>query len=391
MAVREVKVAAIARRVERASPRLSTRSLQRMQDTLSWFDAMSADVRSLVGLLVQSGIVAFAQWLRSPEESARLTGEVFASAPRDMARVVTLEQTVELVRVAVEVTEESVGELATAGEEVWLREATLRFSREVAFAAALVYARAAEQRGAWDARLEASIVDAVVRGEVDDETLSRAAALGWSQPNAVTVIAGRAKPGHDPEQLVEEVHGRASAVGADALAGVQSQRLVVLLGSTGRMTRAVRSVLPAFAPGPVVTGPVVATLAESTGSARAAFAGLRAASAWPAAPRPVASDALLVERALTGDEDARRQLVDEVYRPLAERDDDLLDTVATFVSCGGSVEGAARLLFVHPNTVRYRLQRAGEVCGLNLHEARGQFVAQLAVAVGRLDGANALL
>src|SRR3954467_12603259 len=208
-----------------------------MQETLPWFDAMSADVRSLVGLLVQSGIVAFAHWLRAPTDSARLTSEVFATAPREMARVVSLEQTVELVRVAVEVTEESVGELATGGEQTWLREATLRFSREVAFAAAMVYARAAEERGAWDARLEASVVDGVVRGEGDDETLSRAAALGWSQPKSVTVIAGRAKPGHDPEQLVEEVHGRATAVGAAALAGVQSQRLVVLIGSTGRMTR----------------------------------------------------------------------------------------------------------------------------------------------------------
>src|SRR3954465_171415 len=143
-----------------------------MQETLSWFDAMSADVRSLVGLLVQSGIVAFAQWLRSPGESARLTGEVFASAPRDMARVVTLQQTVELVRVAVEVTGESGGGLARAGEAVWLREATLRFSREVAFAAALVYARAAEQRGAWDARLGASLVHALARGGVGAETSS---------------------------------------------------------------------------------------------------------------------------------------------------------------------------------------------------------------------------
>ena len=391
VAVREATVTAIAKRVERASPRLSTLALQRMQETLPWFDAMSADVRSLVGLLVQSGIVAFAQWLRAPSDSARLTGEVFATAPREMARVVTLEQTVELVRVAVEITEEAVGELATASEQVWLREATLRFSREVAFAAALVYARAAEQRGAWDARLEASVVDAVVRGEVDDETLSRAAALGWAQPNAVTVIAGRAKPGHDPEQLVEEVRGRGSAVGADALAGVQSQRLVVLLGSTGRLTRAVRSVLPAFAPGPVVTGPVVTTLSDATGSARAAFAGLRAVAAWPAAPRPVSSDALLVERALTGDDDARRQLIDEVYRPLADRDDDLLETVATFVSCGGSIEGAARKLFVHANTVRYRLQRAGELASLNLHDPRGQFVAQFAVAVGRLDESSAHL
>jgi DNA-binding PucR family transcriptional regulator len=355
-----------------------------MQRTLPWFDAMSADVRSLVGLLVQSGIVAFAQWLRAPEESARLTADVFATAPREMARTVTLEQTVELVRVAVEVTEESVGEFVAAGEQAWIRESTLRFSREVAFAAALVYARAAEQRGAWDARLEASVVDGVVRGEVDDATLSRAAALGWSQPKSVVVVAGTAREDHDPEQLVEEVRQRAAGVGADVLAGVQSQRLVVLAGSSGRIARAVRAVLPAYAPGPVVTGPVVSTLVEATASARAAFSALRAAPAWPEAPRPVDSDALLPERALAGDIDARRQLIDTVYRPLADRDDELLATAAVFLACGGSVEGASRELFVHPNTVRYRLQRVAQVCGLNLLDPRARFVTQVGLTFGRL-------
>ena len=375
--MRDPAVTGIARRVERASGRLSTLALQRMQETLPWFDAMSADVRSLVGLLVQSGIVAFAQWLRSPTESARLTSEVFATAPREMARVVSLEQTVELVRVAVEVTEESVGDLATGGEQTWLREATLRFSREVAFAAAMVYARAAEERGAWDARLEASVVDGVVRDEVNDALLSRAAALGWSQPPSVVVLAG-----------VEEVHERAAAVGASVLAGVQSERLVVLVGSSARITRVIRAVLPAFDEGPVVTGPVVAGLADAGESARAAFAGLRAAGTWPGAPRPVSSDALLPERALLGDTDARRQLVEQVYQPLADREDDMLSTISAYIACGGSVEATARDLFVHPNTVRYRLSRAVDVCGVSAHDPRGRFVLQVALILGRSTSAG---
>ena len=60
------------------------------------------------------------------------------------------------------------GELAAPGGEDQLREAMLRYTRDVAFGAAQVYAREAEARGAWDARLEALIVDALVRGEVDD-------------------------------------------------------------------------------------------------------------------------------------------------------------------------------------------------------------------------------
>ena len=68
----------------------------------------------------------------------------------------------------------------------------LRYSREIAFAAAEVYAAAAEARGAWDARLESSVVEALVRDEVGDQTLSRAGSLGWGQPTWITALAAAA-------------------------------------------------------------------------------------------------------------------------------------------------------------------------------------------------------
>ena len=77
------------------------------------------------------------------------------------------------------VVEEQIEQLAAPGDEAELREAVLRYSREIAFAAAQVYAEAAEARGAWDARLESLVVDALLRGEADDSLRSRAAALGW--------------------------------------------------------------------------------------------------------------------------------------------------------------------------------------------------------------------
>ena len=190
-------IAATARRVERASGQLSTRAQKVMEETLPWFSAMPPQPRSLVGLILQAGIQGFADWLRSPGAGPSITADVFAVAPSDLASVVSLEQTVELVRIAVEVTEAAVDELAPPAQQTWLREATLRYSREIAFAAALVYARAAEQRGAWDARLESLVLDAVVRGDVSDSLLSRASALGWTQPAHVVVLAGRA-PGRRP-------------------------------------------------------------------------------------------------------------------------------------------------------------------------------------------------
>ena len=75
----------------------------------------------------------------------------------------------------------------------------LRYTREIAFGAAQVYARTAEARGAWDARLEALVVEALVRGEVDEGLPSWAAALNWSSA-PVSVIAGSSGGEEDGDQ-----------------------------------------------------------------------------------------------------------------------------------------------------------------------------------------------
>ena len=83
----------------------------------------------------------------------------------------------------------------------------LRFSREIAFAAARVYARAAESRGAWDARLQALLVDALLRGDSPDVLASRAAALGWADAPPVAVAVGRS-PGGEVSAVLHAVYRR---------------------------------------------------------------------------------------------------------------------------------------------------------------------------------------
>src|SRR6185436_5355403 len=131
----------------------------------------------------------------------------------------------------------------------------------------------------------------------------------------------------------------------------------------------------------------VPSLEQATESARAALAGCRAAPAWPGAPTPVAADDLLPERALAGDLDARRQLRD-VYGALARAGGGLVDTLDAFFAAGGVLESAARELYVHPNTVRYRLKRVAEVTGLSPLDGRDAFALRIALTVGRLDPAT---
>src|SRR5829696_8264739 len=219
----------MVRRLEGSMDTLATAAVARMDEVLPWYRAMPAENRSWVNLVAQAGVAAFVEWFRHPEEPQAISADVFGTAPRELTRSVTLQQTVELVRVVIAVVEEQIEQIAP-GHEQELREAVLRYSREVAFAAAQVYAEAAEARGAWDARLEALVVDALLRAEADEAVRSRAAALGWRASDAAVAVVGTAPPG-EPEAVVDEIHRAARAAGADALAGVQGERLVVVLGA----------------------------------------------------------------------------------------------------------------------------------------------------------------
>ena len=379
--------AATARRLERASGGLAIQALTEMEQTLPWFAGMPAETRAWIGLVAQAGIAAFVVWFRNPDGAVEIRGEVFGAAPRELARAVTLQQTVDMVRVTIGVVESSVDELASPGEEIELREAVLRYSREIAFAAAQIYAGAAEERGAWDARLEALVVDALVRDESDDALRSRAAALGWTNPGAVAVLAGH-PPDAEPEAVVDALHRAAKHAGLDLLAGVAGDRLVTVVGRRTAPETKVSALLPEFGAGPVVVGPTVPDLLSAARSTRVALAGLRAAPAWPGAPRLVRAADLLPERALGGDPEARRALVEEIYKPVIDAGGALEETVAAYLEHGGALEATPRSLFVHPNTVRYRLKRVAEITGYTPVNPRQQFCVQVALALGRLDAAD---
>jgi hypothetical protein len=375
------------RAIERAAGALATASVARMDDELPWFRELPADQRAWVMLVAQAGVRSLVEWLRRRTEGTatqEVFDDVFEAAPRALARSINLQQTVQLIKTTIEVAEEQMPRLAAPGEQSEVREGVLIFSREVAFAAARVYARAAESRGAWDARLQAMLVDALLRGDSSDVLASRAAALGWADPSPVAVAVGRSTGG-EPSMVVHTVYRAARRIGVEILGGVHGDRLVVVLGAASDPLNATEKLLSGFGEGPVVVGPTVPSLDEAAESARAALAGYRAAPAWPAAPRPVSAADLLPERALAGDAEARRILRQDVYGSLVRAGGELLDTLDAFFTAGGVLEGAARGLFVHPNTVRYRLRRVGEITGLLPLTPRDAFALRIALTIGRLD------
>jgi sugar diacid utilization regulator len=356
-----------------------------MLTDMPWFAELSAESRSWVGQILQAGIQGFVDWFRLDDDEASpgdTAAAVFGAAPRSMTGVITLGQTVDLVRLGIEVVESHVDEVVDPADAPAVHAAVLRYAREVAFATAEVYARAAEARGAWDARLEALVVDSVLRAEADEAVSSRASALGWADRGGVVVVLGSV-PTPRTEDLFEQVRRAGRGAGVDALCAIQGDRLVMILGGVTDADKAAHAVARFFGDGPVVVGPRADDLASAHVSARSALAGMRAAPGWPGAPRPVASDDLLPERVLAGDGHARRHLVEEVFWPLRQARETLIDTLTAYFQHGQSLEATARALFVHPNTVRYRLRQTAELTGLAATDPREALTLQLALVLGR--------
>ncbi|BDV30681.1 PucR family transcriptional regulator [Microbacterium terricola] len=372
--------------LRRISGDLATATIKRLEDTLPWYADMPPARRSAVGLVAQAGITAFIQWYEDPTSTPWIAADIFAAAPRELLRSVSLTQTLQLIRVTVSVTEERV-----AGKGDALREGILLYSRDVAFAAADVYARAAEARGLWDARLEALVVDSILTGEADEELPSRIAALGWHGHGEVSVLVGTTPPQFDVDQL----RRTARKLDVDVLIGVQGSRLVLVIGRAEIPNRAeddvelpfpeiARRLEPGFGPGYLVLGPAVPALIDAGQSARAALAGFAVARAWRHAPRPVEADDLLPERALAGDPLAKQTLVERIYRPLQAHSTDLVATLWSYLDNGRSLEATARELFVHPNTVRYRLKRVSDVIGWDATGPREALILQTALILGSI-------
>jgi DNA-binding PucR family transcriptional regulator len=96
------------------------------------------------------------------------------------------------------------------------------------------------------------------------------------------------------------------------------------------------------------------------------------------------ADDLLAERALAGDMLAKNTLIERIFKPLSSNSPELLQTLTAYLESGRSLETTARVLFVHANTVRYRLKKISEIIGWDATGSREAFILQVAIVLGSM-------
>ncbi|MDR0837948.1 MAG: helix-turn-helix domain-containing protein [Propionibacteriaceae bacterium] len=376
-------------RLHAATGAMTTAAVKALEESYPWYSQLSAEERSWITLVTKAGIEAFAQWF-ADEESGVDPIQIFNAAPRAMTRRLTLRQTVDLVRTTIDVVEEQIELLMPRPDRPLLTASITRYSREVAFAVAEVYARAAESRGAWEEQVEAIVIDAVMRNAADESAISRASTLGWPTGAPTVFIAGFAPPPDTVAVPLDDLRAEAKRLGLTAMCASVGRHLVAVLCGPSVIDdnlalAAATKLQHCFGPQTIVVGSVSAGLADACASADEAVSGAVCSAAWTQAPRVCPAHALLPERALAGNALARRQLVALIYQTLNDAGGDLLETCAGFLDSGASIEASARVLYVHPNTIRYRLKRIFDITGYLPSDPRDAYTLRLALTFGRLD------
>lgn len=261
-----------------------------------------------------------------------------------------------------------------------------------------------------DERIRCALFECLFQGMHDNRVASLFRMIGWSNGFDCYAIAGSpaqsaARTRADIERVVSDFagscltaetvlrnYGRSMDDNNDGNAGDDTV-VVALIRPLGAASAEVigNTVDPFFAADhPLALGPQYANVQGAARTISTALFCLKAAPALVAAvqriPRPLRSMDALPERALIGDESARDELVNMVYRSLAAAgpDDPTLLTVSTLLKHGGSLEATAKELNVHPNTIRYRLKRAAESTGWDATDPREAYVLTCAIALGRI-------
>ena len=72
-----------------------------------------------------------------------------------------------------------------------------------------------------------------------------------------------------------------------------------------------------------------------------------------------------------------RALVEPLVEHDRRRGSDLVKTLGTYFAAGANASEAADRLFLHRNSMAYRLERVGKLTGLDLREPRAALALQL--------------
>jgi hypothetical protein len=245
------------------------------------------------------------------------------------------------------------------------------------------------ERAHSDAQTRSAMLDVLLRGESGDGTRLWESAATLRLPREGTFVVVAARP---PRPGVEAIPGIERALRTRGLQSTWRVEVDAHLGVVVLTARAGVDVLCGhlrdLAEGPVGISEPYPNLERSPAALRQAR--LACAAAGPDGREPVRFEQAPVPILLASAPDAAGAVARSILGPVlalppAERDV-LLGTLQAWFAEHGATSAAATRLFVHRNTVRYRLRRLEELTGRSLIDPGGIADLHLALEAARVGG-----
>ncbi|MDP2308438.1 MAG: helix-turn-helix domain-containing protein [Pseudomonadota bacterium] len=236
-------------------------------------------------------------------------------------------------------------------------------------------------------RVRRDLVDELLNGTEEESALARAGALGYDlqRPHRVVLVeSGRLGVGVD--RLFQAVRIAARDEGAGSLLVARGLQIVLLADRPVEWESLRQAVMRCLggAQVRVAVGEDCSTVAgfpQSFGQARIVLQLMKSAE-WM--DQAVRFDDLGIYRLLAGKGDLPEvdRFIQRWIGSLIDYDEkrnaELVRTLMLYLCNGGNYQATAEALFVHRNTLKYRLQRIRQISGLDLSDPEISFNLQLA-------------
>ena len=286
---------------------------------------------------------------------------------------------------------------------IWVQEGAQPFSpraEDVLVGAARVAAGHLVRRRRAAPTWHRDLVEGLLDGRASPDLVAGTFGLDEHAPTVVVGFAVRAGEGVTRElsvaELADVVAVHAAGYRRAALTAWRGDTVYAVLPDVAKVDPALRA----------MCAEVVAVTHRRTGARVQAGVGAVAEGLAGVPSSRAEADRVLVAMPAGDDvaafDDLRAEvLLDQTLAVLRERPDlrdpavdalvaydhahggDLADSVLAWLDAHGDVRAAARMLTVHPNTLRYRVRRAVAVAGLRLGDPRARLVHHLALHAAR--------
>jgi len=328
---------------------------------------------------VEQALERFADIVEDPGRSQRIGRETYVGLGRgERAAGRSLEALLSAYRTGARIAWRAAVDAGVDGgldpQDLYaLGEAIFAYIDELSAESADGYAQEqSREAGERSRRTRACVRALLARPPSAAEVTAAADELGWAVPERIAVVVGPAEAATalvgrlQPEDLVAVLDDEVVAVLADPVAPGLRERL-----AAAARHGTVLGVGPSVAPGEA---------AASAGRARAAR---DLGTGDPAHGPVVVAEEHLPALLLRRDPGLGHDLAALLLGPLRDETPAsaarLLETLRAWLDHQGRVETVARVLDVHPQTVRYRLARLRDLLGDAVDDPDGRFALQLAV------------